>query len=63
LAPGLPPPAAKWNGLAKYEPRARPWFADPSHAAIGAGIATLAAVCRREFGAPARIANVQRALR
>lgn len=35
--------------------------ANPSHEAIRAGIATLAEVCRREFGVPERIGNVQRA--
>jgi len=34
-------------------------FANPSHAAIRAGVAALAEVCRREFGVPARIANVE----
>jgi 2-aminoadipate transaminase len=33
-------------------------FANPSHAAIREGVAVLAEVCRREFGVPARIANV-----
>jgi 2-aminoadipate transaminase len=40
--------------------RLRPCFAHPSHAAaIRAGVAALAEVCRREFGVPARIANVE----
>jgi len=39
-------------------------FANPSHAAIRAGVAALAEVCRREFGVPARIAKAeQRAAR
>ena len=41
--------------------RLRLCFAHPSHQAIREGIAALAVVCRREFGVPARIANVTRA--
>src|SRR5246127_3340092 len=41
--------------------RTRLCFANPSHEAIREGVATLAEVCRREFGVPARIANVERA--
>jgi 2-aminoadipate transaminase len=33
-------------------------FASPSHEEIREGVALLAEVCRREFGVPARIANV-----
>jgi 2-aminoadipate transaminase len=40
--------------------RLRLCFASPSHAQIREGIAVLADVCRREFGVPARIANVER---
>jgi 2-aminoadipate transaminase len=36
-------------------------FAHPSHETIRAGVATLAEVCRKEFGVPARSANVERA--
>ena len=36
-------------------------FASPSKAEIRQGIAALAEVCRKEFGVPARIANVERA--
>ena len=36
-------------------------FASPTHDEIRKGIAALAEVCRREFGVPARIANVARA--
>jgi 2-aminoadipate transaminase len=39
-------------------PRMRLCFAKPSHAEIRDGVAVLAEVCRREFGVPARIANV-----
>jgi 2-aminoadipate transaminase len=35
-------------------------FGNPSHAEIREGIAVLADVCRREFGVPSRIANVER---
>jgi 2-aminoadipate transaminase len=41
--------------------RMRLCFASPSHQQIREGIAALAEVCRREFGVPARIANVERA--
>jgi 2-aminoadipate transaminase len=40
--------------------RLRLCFGNPSHDEIRAGVALLADVCRREFGVPARIANVQR---
>jgi hypothetical protein len=35
-------------------------FASPSHEQIREGIAVLAEVCRREFGVPARSANVEK---
>jgi 2-aminoadipate transaminase len=41
--------------------RMRLCFASPSHEQIREGIAVLAEVCRREFGVPARSANIQRA--
>ena len=34
-----------------------------SHEAIPAGVATLAEICRREFGVPDRLANVQQKAR
>jgi 2-aminoadipate transaminase len=40
--------------------RARLCFAHPSKEQIRAGIAALAEVCRKEFGVPERIANVER---
>jgi 2-aminoadipate transaminase len=40
--------------------RLRLCFASPSHEQIREGIAVLADVCRREFGVPARIANVEK---
>ncbi len=55
-------PGPEWSTDKSYgKSRTRLCFANPSHEAIRAGIATLAEVCRREFGVPARIANVQRA--
>ena len=36
-------------------------FAVPTHDEIRQGIAVLAEVCHKEFGVPARIANVERA--
>jgi 2-aminoadipate transaminase len=55
-------PGAEWStDKAHGRSRTRLCFANPSHEAIRAGIATLAEVCRRDFGVPARIANVERA--
>jgi len=54
-------PGPEWSvdkGYAK--PRMRLCFANPSHEAIRAGVAALAEVCRKEFGVPERIANVER---
>jgi 2-aminoadipate transaminase len=55
-------PGAEWS-TDKHHGRCRTrlCFANPSHEAIRAGVATLAEVCRHEFGVPARIANVERA--
>jgi 2-aminoadipate transaminase len=36
-------------------------FASPTEREIREGVAALAEVCRREFGVPTRIANVERA--
>jgi 2-aminoadipate transaminase len=53
-------PGAEWSTDAAHgKSRMRLCFANPSHAAIRAGVAALAEVCRREFGVPDRIANVQ----
>jgi 2-aminoadipate transaminase len=41
--------------------RLRLCFASPTHQQIREGVAVLAEVCRREFGVPARSANVERA--
>ena len=55
-------PGPEWTTDKAYgKSRTRLCFANPSHDAIRAGVATLAEVCRREFGVPDRIANVQRA--
>jgi 2-aminoadipate transaminase len=43
--------------------RLRLCFASPSHEQIREGIAVLAEVCRKEFGVPARIANVEKRAR
>jgi 2-aminoadipate transaminase len=53
-------PGAEWSTDAAHgRSRMRLCFANPSPEAIRAGIAALAEVCRREFGVPDRIANVQ----
>jgi 2-aminoadipate transaminase len=53
-------PGPEWTTDKAYgKSRMRLCFANPSHEAIRAGIAALAEVCRREFGVPDRIANVQ----
>jgi 2-aminoadipate transaminase len=55
-------PGPEWTTDKSYgKSRTRLCFANASHEAIRAGIATLAEVCRREFGVPDRIANVERA--
>jgi len=54
-------PGPEWSTDKAYgKPRLRLCFANPSHDAIRAGVAALAEVCRREFGVPERIANVER---
>jgi 2-aminoadipate transaminase len=53
-------PGPEWSTDKAYgKCRMRLCFASPSHDEIRAGIAALAEVCRREFGVPARIANVE----
>jgi 2-aminoadipate transaminase len=55
-------PGPEWTTDKAYgKSRARLCFANPSHEAIRAGVAALAEVCRREFGVPNRIANVEQA--
>src|SRR5580698_4966695 len=55
-------PGPEWTTDKAYgKSRMRLCFANPSHEAIRAGVAALAEVCRREFGVPNRIANVEKA--
>ncbi len=55
-------PGPEWStDKAWGKSRMRLCFASPSHEQIREGVAALAEVCRREFGVPARIANVERA--
>jgi 2-aminoadipate transaminase len=54
-------PGPEWSTDQAYSnSRMRLCFASPSHEEIREGIAVLADVCRREFGVPVRIANVER---
>jgi 2-aminoadipate transaminase len=54
-------PGPEWStDKAHAGSRLRLCFASPSHDEIREGIAVLAEVCRKEFGVPARIANVAR---
>jgi 2-aminoadipate transaminase len=53
-------PGAEWSTDKAYAgSRLRLCFASPSHQQIREGVATLAEVCRREFGVPTRSANVE----
>jgi 2-aminoadipate transaminase len=55
-------PGPEWSTDKAYAgSRLRLCFASPSHQQIRDGIAALAEVCRKEFGVPARSANVERA--
>jgi len=55
-------PGPEWSTDKTYgKSRTRLCFANPSHENIRKGVAALAEVCRREFGVPARSANVARA--
>jgi 2-aminoadipate transaminase len=57
-------PGPEWTTDKAYgKSRTRLCFASPTHEEIRAGIATLAEICRREFGVPDRIANVQQKAR
>lgn len=52
-------PGAEWTvDGAQNRRRMRLCFGNPEEADIREGIARLAAVCRREFGVPARISNI-----
>src|ERR1700724_563479 len=54
-------PGPEWStDKAHAGSRLRLCFASPSHRQIREGVATLAAVCRKEFGVPARSANVKK---
>ena len=61
LAAGLAiNPGAEWSTDKDFgKSRTRLCFANPSHETIRAGVGALAEICRREFGVPQRIANVQ----
>jgi 2-aminoadipate transaminase len=53
-------PGPEWSTDKAYaQSRLRLCFASPSHQQIREGIAILAEMCRREFGVPTRIANVE----
>ena len=57
-------PGPEWCTDKAYSTsRMRLCFASPSHEEIREGVAVLADVCRREFGVPVRIANVERRTR
>ncbi len=54
-------PGPNWSAdKAWSKSRMRLCFASPSHEEIREGIAVLAEICRKEFGVPARSANVER---
>jgi 2-aminoadipate transaminase len=54
-------PGPEWTTDKSYgRSRLRLCFANPSHTAIREGVAALADVCHRKFGAPVRTANVAR---
>jgi 2-aminoadipate transaminase len=57
-------PGPEWSVDKPYSGcRLRLCFASPSHEQIREGVAVLADVCRKEFGVPARSANVERKAR
>jgi len=57
-------PGRDWSTQEAHgKSRLRLCFANPSTQAIREGVAVLADVCRREFGVPQRIANVERRVR
>ena len=54
-------PGPEWStNKGHSSSRLRLCFASPSHQQIREGVAVLAEVCRREFGVPARSANVEK---
>jgi 2-aminoadipate transaminase len=57
-------PGPNWSADRVHsKSRMRLCFASPSHAEIREGIAVLADICRKEFGVPARSANVERGVK
>jgi 2-aminoadipate transaminase len=57
-------PGPEWSTDKAYAGcRLRLCFANPSHAQIREGVAVLAEVCAKQFGVPARIANVEKQVR
>jgi 2-aminoadipate transaminase len=57
-------PGPEWSTDKAYAgSRLRLCFASPSHQEIREGVAVLAEVCRKEFGVPERIANVEKQAR
>jgi len=57
-------PGPEWSTDKTYAgSRLRLCFASPSREQIREGVAVLAEVCRREFGVPSRIANVEKQVR
>ena len=57
-------PGPEWSTDKAYAgSRLRLCFASPSHEQIREGVALLAEVCRKEFGVPERIANVEKRAR
>ena len=53
-------PGFEWSPDKSYgKSRLRMCFGNPSHEEIRDGVAVLADVCRRTFGVPNRIANVE----
>src|SRR5262249_57320250 len=57
-------PGPEWSTAKVHgRSRLRLCFANPSHDAIRAGVAALAEVCRREFGVPSRLANLEQRAR
>jgi 2-aminoadipate transaminase len=57
-------PGPEWTTDKAYgKSRTRLCFASPTHEQIRAGVAVLAEVCRREFGVPERIGNVEQRAR
>jgi 2-aminoadipate transaminase len=53
-------PGPEWSSDKTYaKSRLRLCFASPTHEQLREGVALLAEVCRREFGVPTRIGNVE----